>query len=162
MRMNYHSVVLAHKICLRHTKYLYFIQHRIEKNITISLSRQIRNLFWRIVGPKNHKVLYRVAKKEWPPYNTKFGLFPIILCKIDENISHWLGLDDLFATSKPTNVRFFHKFCMKWSDIDHCIYCILGGPFFFCHPVTHYIYLIQKFLLDWTQARWARGDKTRF
>ena len=65
---------------------------------------------------------YRVTKKEWTPYNTKFGLFLIILCKSYEKISHWLGLDDLFATSKPTNVRFFHKFCMKWSDIDHILY----------------------------------------
>ena len=65
---------------------------------------------------------YRVAKKEWTPYNTKFGLFLIILCKSYEKISHWLGLDDLFATSKPTNERFFHKFCMKWSDIDHILY----------------------------------------
>ena len=26
-----------------------------------------------------------------------------------KKISHRLGLDDLFATSKPSNVRFFHK-----------------------------------------------------
>ena len=55
---------------------------------------------------------YRVAKKEWTPYNTKYGLFLIILCKSYKKISNWLGLDDLFATSKPTNVRFFHKFCV--------------------------------------------------
>ena len=31
-----------------------------------------------------------------------------VLCKSYERISHWLGLDDLLATSKLTKVKIFH------------------------------------------------------
>ena len=43
---------------------------------------------------------YRVRTKYGPPYDTKYCLFLIVLWKNYEKKSHWLGLDNLSATSK--------------------------------------------------------------
>ena len=41
-----------------------------------------------------------------PPYNTKYGLCLIILCKKYKRVSPWLVFDDYFATSKPNQDDF--------------------------------------------------------
>ena len=45
--------------------------------------------------------LYRVSRNEWTPHNTKYSLLLIVLCKSYEIFPPWLGLNHLFATSKP-------------------------------------------------------------
>ena len=73
--------------------------------------------------------IYRVRTKYWPPYDTKYGLFLIVLWKNYEEISHWLGLDDLFATSIPKICDIFHNFCIKRSKMGHILY-YMGGQYF--------------------------------
>ena len=53
------------------------------------------------------RTVYRVSPNEWPPYNTKYGPFLIVLCKSFEKISHWLSLDDSFVPSKPNQGEIF-------------------------------------------------------
>ena len=45
--------------------------------------------------------IYRVSRNEWTPHNTKYSLLLIVLCKSYEIFPPWLGLNHLFATSKP-------------------------------------------------------------
>ena len=73
--------------------------------------------------------IYRVWTKYWPPYDTNYGLFLIVLWKNYEKISHSLGLDDLFATSKPNKCEIFHNFFIKRSEIGHILY-YMGGQYF--------------------------------
>ena len=74
-------------------------------------------------------IVYRVRTKYWPPYDTNYGLFLIVLWKNYEKISHSLGLDDLFATSKPNKCEIFHNFFIKRSEIGHILY-YMGGQYF--------------------------------
>ena len=67
--------------------------------------------------------------KYWPPYDTKYGLFLIVLWENYEEISHWLGLDDLFATSIPKIYDIFHNLCIKRSKMGHILY-YMGGQYF--------------------------------
>ena len=77
---------------------------------------------------------YRVSPNEWTPHNTKYGLFLSVLCKSYKQISHWLGLDDLFATSKLTKAKTFHTFLHE--TIRHRPnFELLGGPFIWTQPV---------------------------
>ena len=51
--------------------------------------------------------LQGVRKYRRAPYDTRYCLFLIVLWKNYEKNSHWLGLDDLFATSKPNKCEIF-------------------------------------------------------
>ena len=64
-------------------------------------------------------------KNNGPPNNTKYGLFLIFLHKSYEIFSHWWCLNVLFATYKPTNVKFFHNFCVKRLEIGHYFFVTL-------------------------------------
>ena len=83
------------------------------------------------------ELLYRSRTKYWPPYDTNYGLFLIVLWKNYEKISHSLGLDDLFATSKPNKCEIFHNFFIKRSEIGHILYH--RGANTFVAPCMYYI-----------------------
>ena len=74
---------------------------------------------WGVVTPVDHKdIVYErwllastvCEKSIGPPYNTKYDLFLMVLCKSCEKFSHWLGLDDLFARLKPNQYEIFSHF----------------------------------------------------
>ena len=115
------------------------------------------DLIWKIIHPYQKKSIrlvtahfrfwcqlfrpnrYRVRTKYWPPYDTNYGLFLIVLWKNYEKISHSLGLDDLFATSKPNKCEIFHNFFIKRSEIGHILY-YMGGQYF---VRTLYVYSLR-------------------
>ena len=75
-----------------YTQYMTFFQCLFQISHANILSREIQ---YRIPH-------YKVGQKEWQPYNTKYCLFLIVLCKSYEKISHhWLGLDVANELSIP-------------------------------------------------------------
>ena len=100
---------------------------------------------------------YRVRTKYWTPYDTKYGLFLIVLWKNYEKISHCLGLDALFATFKPKKCEIFHNFCIKWSEKGHILY-YMGGPILCTHPVNQSGQII---LVELTKVQRALIAKSR-
>ena len=57
-----------------------------------------------------------------------------------EKVSHWLGLDDLFATSKPNKCEIFQNFRIQKTEIGQILYYI-GGQYFVrtLYTIIYYI-----------------------